>query len=70
MGTNGTETQLTTGAEAWAPVFSPDGKHSAYVSGNTEEIFTMNVDGSSQTALYAAGSGVVYQYLPQFFAGQ
>jgi Tol biopolymer transport system component len=66
MGTNGTETQLTTGAEAWAPVFSPDGKRIAYVSGNTEEIFTMNVDGSSQTALYAAGSGVVYQYLPQF----
>lgn len=66
MGTDGTEKQLTTGADAWAPVFSPDGKSIAYVSGNNEEIFTMNIDGSNQTALYAAGSGVVYQYLPEF----
>ncbi len=65
MGTNGTEAQLTTGANAWSPTFSANGKSIAYVAGN-EEIFTMNVDGSNQTALYAAGLGVVDQYAPSF----
>lgn len=65
MGTNGTETQLTTGADAWSPTFSPDGKTIAYVSGN-EEIFTVNIATDTQTALYAAGLGVVYQYAPSF----
>ncbi|MGA3103887.1 MAG: hypothetical protein ABSD53_05370 [Terriglobales bacterium] len=65
MGTNGTETQLTTGADAWSSTFSPDGKTIAYVASN-EEIFTVNIATDTQTALYAAGLGVVYQYAPSF----
>jgi Tol biopolymer transport system component len=69
MGTDGTEKQLTTGLNAWAPVFSPDGKtivFNNYVSSSgVQSMVTMNVDGSNQTALYAPASGI-YPYYPQF----
>jgi Tol biopolymer transport system component len=66
MGMDGKEIQLTTGAAAWASVFSPDGKSIAYVASNSEQIFTMKANGTNQQPLYAAGSGIVYQYAPEF----
>jgi Tol biopolymer transport system component len=69
MGTDGSEKQLTTGANAYAPVFSPDGKTIAYFDSSVDgdyQIFTMNADGSSQTALYTAPLGTIDQFYPQF----
>jgi len=70
MGTDGVEKQLTTGADACESVFSPDGKTIAYVSGASGDlqIFTMNVDGSNQQALYAPPSGILDQFYPEFSA--
>src|SRR6267378_80976 len=67
MGKDGVEKQLTTGLDAWAPAFSPDGKTIAFYSylSNSSSIVTMNLDGSNQTALYGTASGV-YSYYPQF----
>jgi Tol biopolymer transport system component len=69
MGTDGTEHELTTGADACESVFSPDGKTIAYVSnqgGNGFSIYTMNVDGSNQAALYAPGSNTAEAFYPEF----
>ena len=69
MGTDSVEKQLTTGADACESVFSPDGKTIAYVSvpaGGEPEIFTMNVDGSNQKALYVAPVNTLVQLLPEF----
>jgi Tol biopolymer transport system component len=70
MGTDNVEKQLTTGADACESVFSPDGKTIAYVSGVSGDlqIWTMNVDGSSQAVLYAPPSGILDQFLPEFSA--
>jgi Tol biopolymer transport system component len=67
MGKDGIEKQLTTGLDAWAPAFSPDGKTIAFYNylSNSSSIVTMNLDGSNQTALYGTASGV-YSYYPQF----
>jgi Tol biopolymer transport system component len=67
MGKDGVEKQLTTGLDAWAPAFSPDGKTIAFYSylSSSSSIVTMNLDGSNQTALYGTASGV-YAYYPQF----
>src|SRR5260370_22359281 len=67
MGKNGIEKQLTTGLDAWAPAFSPDGKTIAFYNylSSSSSIVTMNLDGSNQTALYGTASGV-YSYYPQF----
>ena len=67
MGKDGIEKQLTTGLDAWAPAFSPDGKTIAFYSylSSSSSIVTMNLDGSNQTALYGTASGV-YSYYPQF----
>src|SRR5260221_4390015 len=67
MGKDGVEKQLTTGLDAWAPTFSPNGKTIAfysYLSGSSS-IVTMNLDGTNQTALYGTTSGL-YAYYPQF----
>src|SRR6202171_6206063 len=66
MGKDGVEKQLTTGLDAWAPAFSPDGKTIAFYNylSNSSSIVTMNLDGSNQTALY--GTSGVYSYYPQF----
>ena len=66
MGKDGVEKQLTTGLDAWAPAFSPDGKTIAFHNylSNSSSIVTMNLDGSNQTALY--GTSGVYSYYPQF----
>jgi Tol biopolymer transport system component len=65
MGKDGIEKQLTTGLDAWAPAFSPDGKTIAFYNylSNSSSIVTMNLDGSNQTALY--GTSGVYSYYPQ-----
>ena len=67
MGKDGMEKQLTTGLDAWAPAFSPDGKTIAFYNylSSSSSIVTMNLDGSNQTALYGTASGV-YSYYPQF----
>jgi Tol biopolymer transport system component len=55
MGTDGTENELTSGADACESVFSPDGKTIAYVSypeEGTYGIYTMNADGSNQQGLF------------------
>src|ERR1700686_2649549 len=67
MGKDGMEKQLTTGLDAWAPAFSPDGKTIAFYNylSTSSSIVTMNLDGSNQTALYGTASGV-YSYYPQF----
>jgi Tol biopolymer transport system component len=67
MGKDGMEKQLTTGLDAWAPAFSPDGKTIAFYDylSSSSSIVTMNLDGSNQTALYGTASGV-YSYYPQF----
>jgi len=55
MGTDGVEKELTTGADAWAPVFSPDGKTIAFVGDtNDDQVYTMGVDGSNITPVFAA----------------
>jgi Tol biopolymer transport system component len=68
MGTDSVEKQLTTGANACESVFSPDGKTIAYVNAAGDEpgIFTMNVDGSNQKALYVAPVNTLVQLLPEF----
>jgi Tol biopolymer transport system component len=72
MGTDGKEKQLTTNADACVPVFSPDGKTIAYESYQAgtyyPHIFTMNVDGSNQKALYPDTilAYTEYQFFPQF----
>ncbi len=67
MGKDGVEKQLTTGLDAWAPAFSPDGKTIVFYNylSSSSSIVTMNLDGSNQTALYGTTSGV-YTYYPQF----
>ena len=67
MGKDGIEKQLTTGLDAWAPTFSPDGKTIAFYNylSSSSSIVTMNLDGSNQKALYGTASGV-YSYYPQF----
>jgi Tol biopolymer transport system component len=67
MGKDGIEKQLTTGLEAWAPTFSPDGKTIAFYNylSSSSSIVTMNLDGSNQKALYGTASGA-YSYYPQF----
>jgi Tol biopolymer transport system component len=67
MGKDGIEKQLTTGLDAWAPAFSPDGKTIAFYNylSSSSSIVTMNLDGSNQKALYGTASGV-YSYFPQF----
>src|ERR1700675_2460676 len=67
MGKDGIEKQLTTGLDAWAPAFSPDGKTIAFYNylSSSSSIVTMNLDGSNQKALYGTASGV-YSYYPQF----
>jgi Tol biopolymer transport system component len=67
MGKDGVEKQLTTGLDAWAPAFSPDGKTIAFYNylSSSSSIVTMNLDGSNQKALYGTASGV-YSYYPQF----
>ena len=69
MGTDSVEKQLTTGLDAWAPAFSPDGKTIVFYNYNsgssTRSITTMNLDGSNQKALYTGPSGT-YAYYPQF----
>jgi Tol biopolymer transport system component len=67
MGKDGTEKQLTTGLDAWAPTFSPDGKTIAFYNylSSSSSIITMNLDGSNQKTLYGTASGV-YSYYPQF----
>jgi len=56
MGTDGVEKQLTTGADAWAPVFSPDGKTIAFVSyqSGDDQVYTMGADGSNATPVFTA----------------
>jgi len=69
MGTDGTEHQLTTDADACGSVFSPDGKTIAYMSipsGGNIQIWTMNADGSNQTALYAPPVGTLNAWFPEF----
>jgi len=69
MGTDSKEKQLTTGAYACESVFSPDGKTIAYVSvpsGGSPGIYTMNVDGSNQKALYTPAANTTYAYMPEF----
>ena len=72
MGTDGIEKELTTNADACESVFSPDGKtiaYSSYQSGSYyPQIFTMNVDGSNQKALYTNTIPAYseYQLFPQF----
>lgn len=69
MGTDSVEKQLTTDSTAFAPVFSPDGKTIAYndlPTNSNYEVFTMNVDGTNQKALYAPPVGTVDQFYPQF----
>ena len=69
MGTDSVEKQLTTDVTAFAPAFSPNGKTIAYndlPSGNDYEIFTMNVDGTNQKALYAPPAGTLSQFFPEF----
>jgi Tol biopolymer transport system component len=60
MAKDGMEKQLTTGLDAWAPAFSPDGKTIAFYNylSTSSAIVTMNLDGSNQTALYGTTSGV------------
>jgi len=67
MGKDGVEKQLTTGLDAWAPAFSPDGKTIAFYNylSSSSAIVTMNLDGSNQKAVYGTASGV-YSYYPQF----
>lgn len=68
MGKDGTEKQLTTNADACESVFSPDGKTIAYASrpsgSQYPQIFTMNIDGTNQKALYTAP--LEEQFMPQF----
>lgn len=66
MGTDGAEKQLTTGLDAYAPAFSPDGKTIVFYHylSSASSIATMNLDGSNQTALY--GTSGVYSLYPQF----
>ena len=67
MGTNGTENQLTTDADACESVFSPDGKTIGYVSypqDGTYGIYTMNADGSNQQGLFLPTEDDAYE--PQF----
>jgi Tol biopolymer transport system component len=54
MGADGVEHQLTTGDDAWGPVFSPDGKKIAFMSYQSVnyQIYTMNADGSGSTPLF------------------
>ena len=69
MGMDGVEHELTTDADACESVFSPDGKTIAYVSDQGENgfsIYTMNVDGSNQTALYSPGSDTAAAFYPEF----
>ncbi len=66
MGTDSVEKELTTGADAWGPAFSPSGKTVAYVSyqSGDNQIYTMAADGSNQTPLFAAAG--VEEYYPEF----
>lgn len=66
IGTDGVEKELTTGADAWGPAFSPTGKTVAYTSDQSgdEQIYTMAADGSGQTALFAAAG--LQEYHPEF----
>ncbi len=69
MGMDGKEIELTTGADACESVFSPDGKTIAYVSGVSESafgIYTMNIDGSNQTALYLPAADTADAFFPEF----
>jgi Tol biopolymer transport system component len=69
MGMNGQEQELTTGADACESVFSPDGKTIAYVSGASGDafgIYTMNVDGSNQTAFYLPAADTADAFYPEF----
>jgi len=67
MGTDGVEHQLTTGAEAYSPVFSPDGKTIAFYSyqNNGYLVYTMNADGSNQQPAYSTDSST-WIYYPGF----
>ena len=68
MGTDGQATELTTGADAWEPTFSPDGKTVAYMvyNGSYYQLFTMSADGSGQAAFYADASNLTSYYSPMF----
>lgn len=66
MGTDSVEKELTTGADAWGPAFSPLGKTVAYASyqSGDNQIYTMAADGSNQSPLFAAAG--VEEYFPEF----
>jgi hypothetical protein len=69
MGMDGIEKQLTAGPYDYAPEFSPDGKTVTYMSAQPSadfQTFTMNIDGSNQTALYAPARGLLDQNYPVF----
>jgi Tol biopolymer transport system component len=69
MGLDSKETELTTGANACDPVFSPNGKLIAYEVGYIKSnslIYTMNADGSNQKALYTPAVGTMDLWFPQF----
>jgi Tol biopolymer transport system component len=69
MGLDGVEKQLTAGPYDFAPEFSPDGKTVVYMSAQSSsdyQTFTMNIDGSNQTALYAPSQGILDQEYPVF----
>jgi Tol biopolymer transport system component len=69
MGLDNKETELTTGANACDPVFSPSGKLVAYEVGflkSDSVIYTMNADGSNQKALYTPAAGTMDMWFPQF----
>jgi Tol biopolymer transport system component len=70
MGLDGVEHQLTTNANACESVFSPDGKTIAFVSGQSGDylIYTMNLDGSNQQALFTPPPTTAESFYPEFSA--